>query len=184
MGYGVAGVLVLLLLFSLGDDPEESTAATSVETTTAGPAVDSVAAPGAGAPVQDAHGTRGYEALLAEGEAAAGRRVRTTVYCEAIRSVSLRIEPDSPVSPSVAAAADAGGRVPAAECRWGSEISAPELLLVVPPPLAGRFASMPEVEQSFVLRREVPAEVEWIGRSDALALRIVAVLLDIRPAAL
>jgi hypothetical protein len=106
----------------------------------------------------------------------------TTVYCEPIRSVSLRTGADIPVSPSVAQAADAESRVPAAECRWGSEGSAPELLLVVPPALAQQFASMPEVQQSFVMRREVPAEVEWIGRSDALALRIVGVLREIRPA--
>jgi hypothetical protein len=39
---------------------------------------------------------------------------------------------------------------------------------------------MPEVERSFVRRREVSAEVEWIGRSEALALRNVAVLRAIR----
>lgn len=182
VAYGVAGVLVVMMFFSLGDEPEASPAATSVETTKAGPAVDSSMTSAARAPVQDAHGTSGYEGLLAEGGAAAGRRVRATLYCQAIRSVSMRIGPDVPVSASVAGAADDGGRVPAAECRWGSDVSAPEVLLVVPPALAERFASMPEVQQSFVMRREVPAEVEWIGRSEALALRIVAVLREIQPA--
>lgn len=180
--YGVVGVLVVMLLFSLGGEPEAAPPATAVETTMALPEVDTGAVAGAGVPVEDAHGTAGYEALLAEGGGAAGRRVWTTVYCEPIRSISLRTGGNTRIPPSVAEAADADGRVPAAECRWGSEPSAPELLLVVPPPLAQRFASTPEVQQSFVLRREVPAEVEWVGRSDALALRIVAVLRDIRPA--
>src|SRR5690606_2863882 len=132
------------------------------------------------APVQDAYGTAGFERLLAEGEGAVGLRVRTTLYGEPIRSAGLRRGSGSVTPQSVLATADAAGRVPAAERRWGNDASAPELLLIVPPEAAARFATMPQVEQSFVLRREVPAEVEWIGRSEALALRNVAVLRAIR----
>jgi hypothetical protein len=183
VAYGVVGVLAILLLFSLGDDAEEAPAAAAVGTTSAGPEVDTAQAMGAGAAVRDAHGAAGFEALLAEGEAAVGRQVRTTLYCEPIQSIGLRRDADVAVNASVAQSADAAGRVPAAECRWGRDSTAPELLLIVPPSSAGRFASMPEVEQSFVLRREVPAEVEWIGRSEALALRNVAVLRSIGTAA-
>ena len=165
-----------MFLFSLGGDEEEIPTAAAVGTTSAGPPVDTSRTAAAGAAVRDAYGAAGFEALLAEGEAATGQRVRTTLYCEPIRSVGLRRDADVVVHGAIAESADAAGRVPAAECRWGDESSAPELLLIVPPASAARFASMPEVEQSFVLRREVPAEVEWIGRSEALSLRNVAVL--------
>ena len=180
VAYGVTGALVLFLLLPPGDEEsEEAGQAAAVGTTTGQPAVDSTMMVGADAPLRDAYGTGGYEALLASGGAAVGTRVRTTLYCEAIRSVTLRRGEDVTVSPSIAAAADEQGRVPAADCQWGDEISAPDLLLVVPPALAERFASMRQVEQSFVRRRMVPAEVEWIGRSDALSLRIVGVLMSI-----
>ena len=168
---------MLFLLLSGGDDENgEAGSAAAVGTISGRPAVDSTMMVGADAPLRDAYGTAGYEALLASGGAAVGSRVRTTLYCEAIRSVALRRGEGITVSPSIAAASDERGRVPAADCRWGDEVSAPDLLLVVPPALAESFASMRQVEQSFVRRRVVPAEVEWIGRSDALSLRIVGVL--------
>lgn len=171
---------MLFLILSPDDAAEEEAAVPAASGTMSGqPAVDSTLALGSDAPVRDAPGTSGYEALLASGGAAAGTRVRTTLYCEPIRSVALRRDADVVVSPSVAAAADAEGRVPAAECRWGNEATAPDLLLVVPPALAARFASMRLVQQSFVQRREVPAQIEWVGRSDALSLRIAGVLMAI-----
>jgi hypothetical protein len=146
----------------------------------AGPAIDTTRPVAANAPVEDAYGTGGFERLLAAGEAAVGQRVRTTLFCDQIRSVGLRSGDGVTANRSIAESADAARRVPAAECRWGPEGSAAEILLIVPPALAERFASMPEVERAFVRRREVSAEVEWIGRSEALALRNVAVLRAIR----
>ena len=121
-------------------------------------------------------GPAGFARLLAEGEAAVGKRVRTTVYCEAIRSISLRTGDGVTAHQSVVEASDGANRVPGAECRWGETSTAPEVLLVVPPATAEQFASAPEVEQGFVRRREIRAEVEWIGQSAALALRNVVVL--------
>jgi hypothetical protein len=176
VGYGVGGALLLFIVLSMETDAGEDQTAPEVSTTTAGPAVDSTRPAGAGAPVQDAYGAAGYEQLVAEGEAAVGRRVRAMMFCEPIRSVGLRTGGGIMANQSVAETADAAGRVPAAECAWGDEATAPDLLLIVPPAQAERFASAPEVEQSFVRRRRVRAEVEWIGRSEALALRNVAVL--------
>lgn len=176
VGYGVGGALLLFIVLSLETDAGEDQIAPEVSTTTAGPAVDSTLPAGASAPVEDAYGAAGYERLVAEGEAAVGRRVRAMIFCESIRSVGLRTGGEITANRSVAETADAAGRVPAAECTWGDEATAPDLLLVVPPAQAERFASAPEVEQSFVRRRRVQAEVEWIGRSEALALRNVAVL--------
>ncbi len=179
VGYGVAAALVLVLLFSLGDDDGNSMAATDVTDRTPPPAVDSTALGATGAAVIDAFGESDFAALLAEGEAAQGRRVRTLLYCRPIRQVTLRTGSEIVVNASVAEQADAAGQVPAADCQWGGESSAPEVLLIVPPSLAGGFASTPEVELGFVRRREVSAEVEWIGRSVALALRNVVVLREI-----
>lgn len=178
-GYGVAAALVLVLLFSLGGEDGNAPAATAVTSRTPLPAVDSTALTAASA-VTDAYTEADFAALLAEGEAAQGRRVRTRLYCRPIRQVALRTGSGIVVSASVAEQADAAGQVPAADCQWGGEASAPEVLLIVPPALAGGFASTPEVELGFVRRREVPAEVEWIGRSVALALRNVVVLREIQ----
>jgi hypothetical protein len=91
-----------------------------------------------------------------------------------MQSVSLIA--GSSISPSMAALADTRGQVPGAECRGGASADAPDLFLLVPPQLATDFAAAPEVEIGFMRRRRVAAEVEWIGRSEALALRIVGVL--------
>lgn len=173
VAYGLLGGLaVVLLLTRVGGEEEPVTA--GIETTTALPAVDTVGQPAARAPLQDAYTVGDFERLLAEGAGAAGQRVRTTLYCGAISSVSLNAA--APISPSVAALADAGGRVPGAECRWGQDQNAPNFFLLVPASLAERFAAAREVETGFVRRRRVQAEVEWIGRSQALALRNAGVL--------
>jgi hypothetical protein len=179
VGYGVGGALLLFIVLSLETDAGEEQSAPEVRTTTAGPAVDSTLPAGATGAVEDAYGAAGFERLVAEGEAAVGRRVRATMFCESINSVGLRTGGGITANRSVAETADAAGRVPAAECRWGEEATAPDFLLIVPPAQAERFASAPEVEQSFVRRRRVQAQVEWIGRSEALALRNAAVLLAI-----
>lgn len=175
VAYGVAGALVLFLLLSIGgdDDPPEPT---TVATRNAPPAVDQRSLPAEDAPVADAFGTSGYERLLAQGEGALGQRVRAQLYCDRMNSVALRSGAGVVTRPSVAALADASGRVPAAECKWGETADAPDVLLLIPPEIAERFGSLPQVEQAFVRRRRLRAEVEWVGRSESLALRNVAVL--------
>ncbi|HET7321845.1 MAG TPA: hypothetical protein VFI96_05060, partial [Longimicrobiaceae bacterium] len=132
--------------------------------------------PAAAAPPQDAYSAGDFERLLAEGPAAAGQRVRTTLYCESITLVNVVREPETKVAPSLAALMDADGRVPAAECSWGASANAPDFLLLVPANLAERFAAAPVVTLGFVKRRKVNAEVQWLGRSEALALNTAGVL--------
>jgi hypothetical protein len=176
VAYGVAAGLALVLVFGGGRERLPPTG--PLETTTALPGVDTVGLPSARKPVLEATSVGDYERLLAQGESAAGQRVRTVLYCSPMRSVSLIA--GSSISPSMASLADARGQVPGAECQWGSGADAPDLFLLVPPALANDFAATREVEISFVRRRRVPAEIEWIGRSEALALRIVGVLQDVR----
>lgn len=172
--YGVLGALLLFLVFgSLGGD-DEAREAGEVVTVKAPPAVDPNAPPAADAPPQDAYTVGDFERLLAEGERVAGQRVRTELFCEPITPVTLRDV--SAVTREVAALADANRRVPAASCKWGASPSAPDFLLLVPPALAERFAAAPEVTQGFIRRRQVRVELEWVGRSEALALRNVGLL--------
>ncbi|HET7275596.1 MAG TPA: hypothetical protein VFI91_10575 [Longimicrobiaceae bacterium] len=176
VAYGVAGAIVLMLVLgSLGEEEEEPPMAVldaTVPTTIPN-------AGGTDGSVQNGYTAADFERLTAEGGAAVGQRVRTELYCESISSVSLRTV-DS-MNSSLAALADVNRRVPAAECKWGRVGAAPrqDILLVVPPELAERFASAPVVTVDFVARRHIIGVVEWIGRSDALALRTAAVLRSI-----
>lgn len=175
VAYGLVAGLALVLIFG---GRRKEPAAVRLETTTALPGVDTIGMPAARKPVLDANSVGDYERLLAQGESAAGQQVRTVLFCSPMRSVSMIA--GSNISSSMAALADAKGQVPGAECKWGSGSDAPDLFLLVPPGLAAEFAATREVEISFMRRRRVPAEIEWIGRSEALALRIVAVLQDVR----
>lgn len=174
VGYGVVAALVLILLFSPDEQVAEPGTALEVSRTKAPPAVAEGQPAAAEAPVIDAHTVAAFEQLMAQGEAAVGQRVRTVLFCESTQGIALRGVDE--VNRSVAVLADAARRVPGAECKWGSGVDAPNLLLLIPPDLAERFASMPEVRQGFVNRRRVAAEVEWLGRQDALALRTAGVL--------
>lgn len=172
--YGVLGTMLMafaLRISGIGSEP-------LAHTSTVRPAAPAhrVMAAGAAGPVEDARSAADYERLLAEGDAAVGRRVRVELYCGAINPVALR--PGEPVYASVAAVADSSGQVPAAECRWGKGrgVRREEMLLVVPPSLAEAFAQAPLVSQGFVPRRQIRAEIQWVGRSSALALRSVGVL--------
>lgn len=177
--YGVLGaLLVVLLLTSLGGGEEESLETGEVVTVKAPPPVNPNAPAAAGAPPQDAYSVGDFERLLAEGERSEGLRVRTELFCDEISPTALR-DVDA-VNRAVAELADANRRVPAAECRWGPSATAPDFLLLVPPALAERFAAAPEVTQGFVARRKVAVELEWVGRSEALALRNAGVLREIR----
>jgi hypothetical protein len=180
--YAVAAVLglavvVLLLRGGGADTPERDLQPEELGRASPMPVADTLPPPGGDLPTTVA-ATGDYERLVAEGEGAAGRRVVVQLYCEAVTSVSLRVEVQ--VSASVAALADAAGRVPAARCRWGRPGEGPDFLLLVPPELATEFGNAPLIEESFVRRKSIRGEIEWIGRSDALALRTAGVLLDIR----
>lgn len=174
VGYGVAAALVIVLLLrGLGSD-DGAAAPMEVTRTTAPPAIADGTPAAAGAPVIDAHTVGDFERLIAQGSDAAGQRVRTVLFCGPTRSIALR-RVDG-VSRSIAELADSSRRVPGAECSWGADSNAPDFLLLVPSGQAQRFASMPEVRRGFVDRRRVVAEVEWLGRQDALALRTAGVL--------
>lgn len=177
IAYGVLGALLLVLLFNgLGDDPPAPDPAeiSAVRRPVAAPSPGDAAPAGA---VDDGLRAADIERLIAEGETATGRRVRVQLFCDAINSVALR-EVDN-IRASVAALSDAEGRVPAAECKWGAsgaDVRRGDLLLLVPPGLAERFASAPLTEDGFVSRRRIEGVIEWIGRSDALSLRTVGIL--------
>lgn len=177
VAYGVLGALLLVLLFNgLGDDPPAPDPATVAAVRRPVAAPD----PGASAPagaIEDGLRAADIERLIAEGETATGRAVRVQLFCDAISSVALR-QVDN-IRASVAALSDAEGRVPAAECKWGEageDVRRGDLLLLVPPGLAERFASAPLTEDGFVSRRRIEGVIEWIGRSGALSLRTVGIL--------
>jgi hypothetical protein len=173
--YGVLGTLLMafaLRISGVGSEPPADMRAVKP----AAPSRTVMPAQAAAAPVEDARTAADYERLLAEGNAAVGRRVHVELFCGALNPVALR--PGEPVYASVAAVADSSGQVPAAECRWGRGrgVRREEMLLVVPPSLAEAFAQAPLVSESFVPRRHIRAEIVWVGRSSALALRSVGVL--------
>ena len=179
VGYGIAGaLLVVVLMRTFDDDDEPEISAEDLGTAAVAPAVDSTLSPAASTPPREAMGTGEYERLLAQGEAAVGQRVVTLLFCEQVNSIGMKKE--AIVTPSVAALADANGRVAGAECKWGDSPDAQDVLLLVPAGLAPRFAAAPEVQQGFIRRRRVRAELEWIGRSEALDLRNVGVLRAVR----
>ncbi len=178
MSYGVVGALALVLLLGRGGGSAPEPDPGEVITAPATHDVDRSLPPAAGAPPIEARSTSEFERILAEGEASQGLRVTTRLFCGSMTPVALRSVPKVPSS--VAEMADATGRVPAAECKWGSATAAPDFLLLVPASLADRFAAAPEVEQGFVRRRQVDAEIEWVGRSDALALRTAGILREMR----
>lgn len=178
VGYGVVGtLLVVLLLNGRGDQPQQLAVADEIRTTPATPAAQARDPAVAAAPAQAAYRAADFERLLAEGETAVGQRVLVELFCSSITQVSLRSV--ERVESSVAALADINNRVPAAECKWGQrqhDVSREDFLLLVPPELAEAFASAPVVQDGFVSRRHVRAEIEWLGRSDALHLRTGGVL--------
>lgn len=174
VAYGILAALAVVVLLRTVDGDDPGLSAEDIGTATAPPAVDSSGSPAAEMPTRVASGAGEFERLLAEGDAAVGQRVATELLCEPVSSITL--VPEKMVHASVAALADASSRVPAAECTWGSGSNPPDFLLLVPAELAPRFASVPEVQQGFVRRRRVQAELEWIGRSEALSLQNVGVL--------
>jgi hypothetical protein len=177
VSYGVAGALVLMLLLNGlgGDDEPVARDEALVEKQSAGATgVDAPNPQAAAAGPEDANGSAGFERLVVAGDAAVGKTVRAELYCEAVQNFTVI---GGHTAPRSVASLIREGVVPAARCRWGgtSEPRREELLLVVPPPLAAQFASAPVVQDNFVERRRVMAELEWVGRSEALALRTAGV---------
>jgi hypothetical protein len=129
---------------------------------------------------EDAYGSAGFERLVVEGEAAVGKVVRAELYCEASQNFTVI---QGHTAPRSVASLIEEGRVPAARCRWGgpAEPRREEFLLLVPPALGTQFASTPVVQDNFVEKRRVMAEVEWVGRSETLALRTAGVFRGLVP---
>jgi len=179
VSYGVVGALAVVLLFDLagsGDEPPAAADEALVEKQPAGSGT-AVAAPNPAASAsgtEDAYGAAGFERLVVEGQAAVGRVVRTELYCEAPQNFTVI---QGHTAPRSVASLIQEGRVPAARCRWGgpAEPRREEFLLLVPPSLRDQFASTPVVQDNFVERRRVTAEVEWVGRLETLALRTAGV---------
>lgn len=177
VSYGVLGALAVVLLvgaLSEENEPEESRG----EVVTAPPAQPAVALPPTpeGQPIQ-ATRDADYDRLVLAGEEAAGQRVRTELFCDTPKPVTLN-DVDRLEAP-IAALRDQAGEVRGADCKWGpggGAASRKEFLLLVPPDLATAFAAQPMVTDNFVQRRRIRGEVEWIGRSRALALRTTGVL--------
>lgn len=185
VGYGVLGALLLVLTVSaIGEDDRPPPVAGTLEP--AAPAPVAAGEPVAAAPVgpaRDAYGAAGFEQMVVLGEQAVGKRVRTELFCESPRPVAARQL--DPAEPAVEALMDPQSQVPAAECLWGaqSDTRREEFVLLVPPELADDFAAAPVVTDNFIRRRRVRADVEWLGRSPALALRIAGVLRGVNPPA-
>jgi len=180
--YGVVGALALMLLWSGmrgGDEPRPTDDAPMV---TREPGAPGVALPAEGTrthaanePVEAAFGAAGFERLVLQGPAAIGKTVKAELYCEQPTSFQVRtnVDAEAPV-----AALAANGRIPAAECKWGgaNDPRRENFLLLVPPDLADDFATTPVINDNFQRRRRLIANVEWIGRSQALELRTAGVL--------
>ena len=181
VAYGVVGGLAVVMLMgrmrSGGGEAPRSNDAPMVARGPGAPAV----APPADTPslqpagtAQEAFGAAGFERLVLEGPAALGRTVKAELFCEQPTSYQLRTGVQA--EGSVAALAS-NGRVPAAECKWGgaNDPRREDFLLLVPPQLADDFAATPVASDDFQRRRRMVANVEWLGRSEVLALRTAGV---------
>lgn len=177
VAYGLVAALLIVLLFRGGDEPE--VAVTEPTAAARGVELEPLDIIPAGVNGRRALTIADFERLMAEGDRAVGQLVEAELYCGSIMPIALRGQnPD----PRLSALADTEGRVAGAECHWSREARSADFLLVVPPQLAVEFAQAPEVELNFYRRRRVPANLIWLGRSDALALRIAGILGEIRGA--
>lgn len=173
VAYGVLGALLVVGVFAAvgGDDaPERAALVTAPPPAPTGAAPQSTGAP------REAFSDAAFEQLVLEGNKLAGQRVLAELSCAP--PAQIGVNQVDRVEPAVAAIREADGRVPAAECKWGvrGEARQGDFLLLVPPELSEEFSSAPVITDEFVRRRRFRAEVEWIGRSEALALRTAGVL--------
>lgn len=175
--YGAGAVLVLVLLVrGCGRDDQPSGPTAPVAKAPA--PLDTAHTPQRTGAVEDAMTTGDYERLTLEGERAVGRMVKAQLYCEPPAQVALETATADTVEAPVAAITDTlTHRVSAADCKWGAQDDPrrEDFLLLVPPQLATEFASQPVALDGFVRRRRLIANVEWIGRSRALALQTVGI---------
>jgi hypothetical protein len=186
VAYGGVGMLLLVWLFSgLGDDgpapvPDQGGDVVAAPAPAVQSAPSTTQAPNG--PPQDALSTADFERLVLEADASRGRVVRAQLYCDQPDAIALVQDADT-VEASVAALLDQERRVPAAECRWGRQDDArrEDFLLLIPPALAGQFASAPVVMDGYIRRRRLIAHVEWIGESRALALRTAGIFRGLAP---
>jgi hypothetical protein len=169
VAYGVLGALAAVALWNAATAERASPVQEEpIVHDTAGAVVTEGAEPVG--PPRDAFGAEGFETLMVEGEAAVGRIVRAELFCGA--ASHFTVIQGTAARPSVAELIQ-DGRVPAAECKWGRPRAErrEDFLLLIPPARAEDFASAPVVVDNYVERRRLVAEVEWIGRSETLALR-------------
>ncbi len=175
VAYGVlAGLVLVAILLGLGQDDPPPVVAIQPPAERLDVADSTVTVQ----PTRDAFTVGDYERLMAEGRGAVGQVVRAELFCSPIAPISMRAV-DEP-TPALRVLADEQLRVAGAECRWTRTDRSAQFLLIVPPHLAERFAQMPEEEINFIRQRVVPADVEWLGRSDDLSLRIAGILRGIR----
>jgi len=178
VAYGVVGAMLVLLLFrGRGADEADARSQAVMVERIAMEEEQALPVPANG-PSREAFTLAQYARLVAEGEDAVGEVVRTELYCGSISPVNVRT--GERVNPALVELADAEGRVAGAECRWSREARSSDFLLIVPPDLAEQFAGAPEVDLNFVRRRRISADIEWLGRPEALALRNAGVLKVIR----
>jgi hypothetical protein len=175
-GVGLAVTLVLVFALTRGGEPDP----VAQDETAPGTGVQQPRDPPPPDPTGEAEAARqhvDFERLLAEGSGARGRLVRVELYCGSITPVATRQIPEE--ESSLQALTDAEGRLPAAECKWGrrrEDVQREDLMLAVPAHLVERFAQAPTVEDGFVRRRRIVADIEWVGRSEAVSLRTVGIL--------
>ena len=188
VAYGAAGALVLMMLVlsAGGDEEPEPGDRADAGDSAAGRRGDVVAAPPPvqtappaarpGAASEAAYGTEDFERLILEGDKARGKVVRAQLYCDNPTTV-LVVEGTDTVETAVAGLIDADRRIPAAECKWGrvNDPRREDFLLLIPPAMAGQFSSAPVVMDGYVRRRRLIADVEWVGKSRALAVRTAGV---------
>jgi hypothetical protein len=175
VAYGVLGALVIVLLIrGVGGGDADPIARAAIADALNAPPEPSTATLPPVEPTRNAYTIGEYEQLQAEGQNAVGQVVRTELFCNSLTPVTVRLGEGA--NPSLVSLADSEGRVGGAECRWSAESRSSDFLLVIPSGMAEEFARMPEVELNFVRRRRVPAQVEWLGRSEELSLRTAGIL--------
>jgi hypothetical protein len=176
-GYGAAAVLVLVLLLRGGGKDRDQVAGPTAPVTRASAPIDTSHTPRPSGQVEDATSTGDLERLTLLGERATGRMVKAQLYCENPDQVALEQSTDSIEAPIAMIADTMTHRVSAASCKWGAQDDPrrEDFLLVVPPERAAEFATQPVMLDGFVRRRRLIANVEWIGKSRALALSTVGI---------